>query len=117
QMHLLGIIDENDIAAVQVGMEARIQTDAFPGRVFKGRVRKIASLGDRKDNVTSFKVEVTVLDGVDDLRARLSADADIVAEVREKALVLPETALVYDGDDVKVEVAPSNGVGEYDRRK
>src|SRR6185295_8888101 len=98
--HLLGVIDENDIAEVRVGMEARIQTDAHPGRVFPGRVRKIASIGDRKDNVSSFKVEITVLDGIDDLRARLSADADIVADVHQEALVLPETALVYDGDAI-----------------
>lgn len=114
-MHLLGVIDENDIAAVRVGMDARIQTDAFPGRVFAGKVRKIASLGDRKDNVTSFKVEVTVLEGVEDLRARLSADADIVSEVHERALVLPETALIYDGDAIAVDVAGAAETAE--RRK
>lgn len=110
QMHILGVIDENDIAQVKVGMEARIQTDAHPGRVFAGRVRKIASLGDRKDNITSFKVEVTVLDGVDDLRARLSADADIVAEVRDQALIVPESTLVYDGDKVAVDVVSGDAL-------
>jgi HlyD family secretion protein len=116
EMHLLGVIDENDIAAVRVGMDARLQTDAFPGRVFPGKVRKIASLGDRKDNVTSFKVEVTVLEGVEDLRARLSADADIVADVHEKALVLPETALIYDGDEVAVDVVSPEVEGGKQRR-
>src|SRR5215470_8440780 len=58
QMHLLGTVDENEIAQVRVGMDARIRTDAYADRVFPGRVRKIASLGDRKENVTSFKVEV-----------------------------------------------------------
>ena len=85
QMHLLGTVDENEIAQVRVGMDARIRTDAYPGRIFPGRVRKIASLGDRKDNVTSFKVEVTVLEGIDALWPRMSGDADIVAEVRDDA--------------------------------
>jgi len=114
QMHLLGVIDENDIAQVQVGMEARIRTEAHPTSVFAGRVRKIASLGDRKDNVTSYKVEVTLLEGVERLRARLSADADIVAEVHSGALVVPEAALVYDGDTVAVDVV-RNG-SEPERR-
>jgi multidrug efflux pump subunit AcrA (membrane-fusion protein) len=67
-------------------------------------VRKIASIGDRKNNVTSFKVEVTVLDGIDQLWARMSADADIVSEVHENALVIPEATLLYKGNDVFVEV-------------
>lgn len=104
QMHLLGTVDENEIAQVRVGMDARIRTDAYPGRHFPGRVRKIASLGDRKENVTSFKVEVTVLDGVKEMWPRMSGDADIVAEVRDGALIVPEAALLYDGDTVLVEV-------------
>jgi HlyD family secretion protein len=104
QMHLLGTIDENEIAHVKVGMPARIKTDAYPDRIFPGRVRKIASIGDRKDNVTSFQVEVNVLEGVEDLWPRMSGDADIVAEVRENTLIVPETALLYEGDDVVAEV-------------
>lgn len=104
QMHLLGTVDENEIAQVRVGMDARIRTDAYPGRHFPGRVRKIASLGDRKENVTSFKVEVTVLDGVKEMWPRMSGDADIVAEVRDGTLSAPEAALLYDGDTVLVEV-------------
>jgi HlyD family secretion protein len=116
QMHLLGIVDENDIARVRVGMPARIQTDAYPDRIFPGTVRKIASLGDRKDNVTSFKVEVTVLDGVQDLRARLSADADIVTQVHDNVLIVPEGALVYDGDAVAVDVALKGMPSDFVRR-
>ena len=103
QMHLLGTVDENEIAQVRVGMDARIRTDAYPGRTFPGRVRKIASLGDRKENVTSFKVEVTVLDGVDQLWPRMSGDADIITETRPAVLVVPEAALLYDRDAVFVE--------------
>ncbi len=104
QMHLLGVVDENEIARVRVGMEARIRTETYPDRLFAGRVRKIASIGDRKNNVTSFKVEVTVLEGIDVLWPRMSADADIVAEVHDNALILPEAALLYKGNDVMVEV-------------
>jgi len=103
KMHLLGVVDENEIARVKVGMEARIRTEAYPDRTFPGRIRKIAPLGQRKNNVTSFEVEVTVLDGIDALWARLSADADIVAEVHKDALILPETALLYEGNDIVVE--------------
>jgi HlyD family secretion protein len=104
QMHLLGVVDENEIARVRVGMDARIRTETYPDRTFGGRVRKIASMGDRKNNVTSFKVEVTVLEGIDAMWPRMSADADIVAEVHDNALILPEAALLYKGNDIFVEV-------------
>ena len=37
------------------------------------------------------------------LRPRMSADADIVSEVVEAALVIPETALRYRGEQIYVE--------------
>ena len=104
QMHLLGVVDENEIARVRVGMDARIRTEAYTDRTFPGRVRKIASIGDRKNNVTSFKVEVTVLDGIEALWPRMSADADIVSEVRDNALIVPEATLLYKGNDIFVEI-------------
>ena len=104
QMHLLGTVDENEIAQVRVGQTARIRTEAYPGEVFAGRVRKIASIGDRKENVTSFEVEVEVLAGGERLWPRMSGDADIVADVHRDALIVPEAALRYDGDAVLVDV-------------
>jgi HlyD family secretion protein len=115
-MHLLGVVDENEIARVRVGMETRIRTETYPDRLFPGRVRKIASIGNRKNNVTSFKVEVAVLDGIEALWPRMSADADIIAEVHEQALILPEAALVYKGNDVGVEVVEHDSDPKLVRR-
>jgi HlyD family secretion protein len=108
RMHLLGKVDENEIALVKVGQEARIRTEAYPDRIFSGRVRKIASIGDRKENVTSFEVEVDVLEGGESMWPRMSGDADIVAEVHADALTLPEAALRYEGDAVLVDVVQRN---------
>jgi RND family efflux transporter MFP subunit len=103
-LHLKGLVDENEVAHVALGQPARIRTEAYPGRTFGGEVRDIAPLGQRQQNVTYFEVEVLVTDpeaGL--LRPRMSADADIVTEVIEDALVVPETALVFEGGDVFVE--------------
>lgn len=103
-LHLEGLVDENEIAWVQVGQPARIRTEAYPGRTFAGTVRKIRPLGERQQNVTYFKVEVLVTDAdARLLRPRMSADADIVSEVVEDALIVPEAALLYDGDRIYVE--------------
>jgi HlyD family secretion protein len=116
RMHLLGVVDENEIAQVSVGMEARIRTETYPDRVFPGRVRKIAPLGARKGNVTSFEVEADVLAGADALWPRMSADADIVAEQKDDVLILPEAALLYEGDDIVVEVVAHDSPQRLERR-
>jgi HlyD family secretion protein len=62
-------------------------------------------------NVTYFEVEIDVTDkDASLLRPRMSGDADIVTEVIEDALIVPETALRYRGAETYVQLA--NGAGE-----
>lgn len=103
-LNLEGLVDENEVARVEVGQEARIRTEAFPDRVFKGRVKEIAPLGQRVQNVTYFQVKIQVTDpDASLLRPRMSGDGDIVTEVVKDAIVIPETALRYRGDQIYVE--------------
>jgi HlyD family secretion protein len=102
--HLKGLVDENEIARVALGQEARIRTEAFGGESFTGRVDEISPVGQRIQNVTYFEVEIELLgDAVKRLLPRMSGDADIVTEVVEGALWLPETALRYQGERIYVE--------------
>lgn len=104
-LHLEGLVDENEVARVALGQEARIRTEAYGDRVFRGHVRQIAPLGKRVQNVTYFEVEIEVTDpDAALLKPRMSGDGEIVTEVVEDAVVVPETALRYDGDRVLVDV-------------
>jgi HlyD family secretion protein len=117
-LHLKGLVDENEVAHVQVGQQARLRTEAYPGRFFAGEVHEIAPLGQRQQNVTYFEVKVLVRDpDAHLLRPRMSADADIVTEVVDDALVVPETALVFEGGDVLVERVVHASRPKLERRK
>ncbi len=112
-LHLEGLVDENEVTRVVVGQPARIRTEAFADRVFQGRVREIAPLGQRVQNVTYFEVEIEVTDpDAALLRPRMSGDGEIVTEVVLDAIVVPETALRYRGDEVYVERRNGDGPGE-----
>ena len=101
---LEGLVDENEVARLEVGQRARIRTEAFGDRVFEGVLREIAPLGERIENVTYFEVEIEVTDEAAELlRPRMSGDAEIVSETIVDALVIPETALLYRGDTIYVE--------------
>jgi len=107
-VHLEGLVDENEIAHLAEGQVARVTTEAYPDRVFAGRVAKIAPLGQRVQNVTYFEVEIAIEDEAAGLlRPRMSGDADIVTEVVEEALTVPETALRYGGEGISVSVIPN----------
>ncbi len=58
-------INENDIVNVKLGDSARIEVDAFPGKVFFGEVSEIAYSASTTgvattDQVTNFRVEVQI---------------------------------------------------------
>jgi HlyD family secretion protein len=116
-LYLEGKVDENEVARVVVGQEARIRTEAYADRIFSGRVTKIAPLGERIQNVTYFEVEIEITDAdAALLRPRMSGDADIIADVVEGALVIPETALRYRGDQIYVDWVNRNGTQQVDSR-
>jgi len=90
-------IDEVDAAGVRVGMPARISLDAYPGRTFAGRVRRIAPyVVDVEKQARTVDVEVSFVDP-DDTAALLigySADIEVVLETRDDALRVPTEALL-----------------------
>ena len=109
-LHLEGLVDENEVARVALGQEARIRTEAYGDRIFAGRVREIAPLGKRVQNVTYFEVEIEVTDPEASLlKPRMSGDGEIVTEVVEGAVVVPETALRYEGERVLLDVLDGDG--------
>jgi RND family efflux transporter MFP subunit len=111
-LHLEGLVDENEVARVSLGQPARIRTEAYGDRTFAGRVEDIAPLGQRIQNVTYFEVEIEITDPDRQLlRPRMSGDAEIVAEVVENALIIPETALRYRGSQIYVKTLATPGDG------
>lgn len=97
-------IDEVDAAGVRVGMPARITLDAFPGRSFAGRVRRIAPyVVDVEKQARTVDVEVAFDDPGDtaDLLIGYSADIEVVLETRDDRLRIPTEALL-EGERVLV---------------
>jgi HlyD family secretion protein len=98
EVYVKGKVDESDIAKVYLGQAARIKVQSFPNRTFAGRVTKIAPLGVEKDNVTTFEVQISIDNPGGELKANMTANAEIVLEEHKKALTIPEQAVLYDKD-------------------
>ncbi len=96
QVYVQGKVDEADIAHVYLGQAARIKVESFRDRTFYGKVTKIAPLGVEKDNVTTFEVRVSIDNPGGELKANMTANAEILLDEHKNVLTVPENAVTYD---------------------
>jgi HlyD family secretion protein len=111
-----GKVDQADIGKVYDGQTARIVVESFRDRKFEGKVYKISPLGVEKDNVTTFEVQVSIRNPGNELKANMSANAEIIMEEKHGVLLVPEAAVVYDKQR-KASVEVPDAAAEKGRRK
>lgn len=108
QVYVQGKVDESDIGKVYLGQGARIKVESFKDKTFYGKVTKIAPLGVEKDNVTTFEVRVSIDNPGGELKANMTANAEIILDEHKNAITVPEQAVIYDKDrNASVEVPDS----------
>ncbi len=114
EVFVRGKVDESDIGLVKLQQPARIRVETFKDRQFDGRVTAISPLGVEKDNVVSFEVRVSIDNASGELRANMSANAEIVLEEHKGTLTVPEKAVIYDAQrNASIEVpAPGTSSGK-----
>jgi HlyD family secretion protein len=98
QVYVKGKVDESDIGKVYLGQGARIKVESFKDKTFNGVVTKISPMGVEKDNVTTFEVRVSINNPGGELKAEMTANAEIILEEHKGVLQIPEGALIYDKD-------------------
>jgi HlyD family secretion protein len=98
EVYVKGKVDESDIGKVYLGQPARIKVQSFRDKTFSGKVTKISPLGVEKDNVTTFEVRVSIDNPGGELKALMTANAEIVLEEHKHVLTVPEQSVLYDKD-------------------
>jgi RND family efflux transporter MFP subunit len=93
-----GVVDEIDIFKVKRGQKALISVDALPGKELPGEVTYISPFGNEKTGVINFKVTIHLdrpyleRSGLN-LKARLTATANIIVEEKKNVLLIPNGAI------------------------
>jgi HlyD family secretion protein len=97
-------VDETEAVRAQAGQSAEVEVDAHPGWLFQGRVSevghsplKLLTGGEREG--TSFKVKVSVLDTIREVRPGLTCSAKIKTTERKGAVAVPIQALTLRKPD------------------
>jgi len=103
-----------------VGQPARITADAYPGRVFEGKVYEIGQMiGKRKirpedpSRIQDMKVletKIEVTDGGADLKLGMTTDVKILVAYKEQAVVIPRHLVAPGATEATIRVAGARGL-------
>jgi len=116
EVYVKGKVDESDIGKVYLGQPARIKVESFKDKTFTGKVTKISPMGVEKDNVTTFEVRASINNPGGELKANMTANAEVILEEHKGVLQIPEGALIYDKDK-KSSVEVPDPKGKDGKRK
>ncbi len=116
EVYVKGKVDESDIGKVYMGQPARIKVESFKDKTFNGVVTKISPMGVEKDNVTTFEVRVSINNPGGELKAEMTANAEIILDEHKNVLQIPEGAILYDKDKKASVEIPDTGAKDGKRK-
>jgi len=119
---------EKDVPLVQIGQPAELTADAYPGRIFRGKVTRVVQALDR--NTRTMTVEVDIPNPDRALKGGMFARVELLVGVHANALQIPIDAVtrlesdqyVYVVEEGKARRVPvvlgiqSNGLIEITKR-
>jgi len=121
-LYVTAPMDEVDAPKIKIGQEARITLDAIPGKIFPGKIRRIAPyVTEIEKQARTVDIEVDFLQiPADTLLVGYSADVEVVLERRDGVLRIPTQAIrqnnkvwVVDGKDRLAEQLLETGLSNW----
>ena len=97
-LYVTAPMDEVDAPKIKAGQEARITLDAMPGKIFPGKIRRIAPyVTEIEKQARTVDIEVDFLQiPADTLLVGYSADVEVVLERKDDVLRIPTQAIRQD---------------------
>ena len=105
QMQVAAKVSESDIGGVREGQPAEFGVDAWPSRIFAGRVVQVRNAPTTVMNVVTYDVVIGVDNSALELKPGMTASVTITTDRREDAVRLPLRALRFRPENA--EAAPT----------
>lgn len=103
-------VNEKDVAKLKKGQEALFKVDAFPDREFKGRLSIIYPSLEERTRTLQVEAKAPNRDGK--LKPGLFARVTLYTGSAKDTIIVPATALLYEGETIKVFVVDGNTAKE-----
>jgi HlyD family secretion protein len=105
-------VAEADVGKLSDGMEASFSVDAFPTRVFKGRIRQIRYAPQVVQNVVTYDAVIDVANDELLLRPGMTANVSFIYARADEAVRVPNAALRFRPDAELTRKAPKPEPGK-----
>lgn len=86
---------ESEIGKMEEGREAQLKFSAYPGKIFKGRVKAISPIVNPEDK--TCKVVLEMKNPEEKIKPGMHADVEIAAEIYKDRLLVPQEAVLVRG--------------------
>jgi len=100
---LVGNLREGDIAKAAIGQPARVEVTALPGRVFNARIDYVSPTIDPVSRRAVVRARIDNPDGL--LKPEMFATFTLLTDRGVGAVVVPESAVIFEGDAARVWIA------------
>jgi len=88
-------VSEADVGRVTVGQDSTFTVDAYPGRIFRGKVSEVRNAPITIQNVVTYDVVILVSNKDLKLKPGMTANVSIMIAHREGVLKIPNAALRF----------------------
>jgi HlyD family secretion protein len=103
QMQVDTNVSEADVGRIAVGQDATFTVDAYPERVFRGRVSEIRNAPIIVQNVVTYDVVILVENKDLKLKPGMTANVSVMIDHRDGVLKIPNAALRFRPEPSKKE--------------
>jgi cobalt-zinc-cadmium efflux system membrane fusion protein len=104
---LVANVRETDAPLIHVGDPVNVRVLAYPGRTFAAKVSYVAPAIDPTTHRLLVRADVANPDGV--LKPQMFASFDIVTGQERASPAVPQSAIIYEGDQARIWVELRNG--------
>jgi HlyD family secretion protein len=115
QMQVDANVSEADIGRVAVGQEASFTVDAYPERMFRGRISEIRNAPMTIQNVVTYDVVIQVDNKELKLKPGMTANVSILVAHKEGVLKITNAALRFRPEFAKRDEAGEKRKGELSK--
>ncbi len=123
QMEVLVDVNENDVIFLSIGDTTEIEVDAFQDTLFYGIVSEIAHVAETsnfgtQEQVTNFKVKVRMMEVHPKIRPGMSANTNIITDIRNDVLTIPIQSLTvrYEGYENELNFKKKSDKSDEDKK-
>ena len=114
-----GNVDETDVGQLVTGMPMKITIGALQNEILEASLEYISPKAVENNGANQFEIKAAVhVGGGHKIRSGYSANAEIVLAQANQVLTVPESAIVFEGNNTFVYVVKTSGKEKtYEKRK